>query len=93
MDMENLDVELGFPVSRAFEGRGEIKAGQIAEGKQVSCMHKGPYEASAAAYDAMTGWVEEKGHIPTGVAYEFYFNSPMEVPESELLTKIVFPLK
>lgn len=93
MDMENLDVEMGFPVSRVLEGKGEIKASQIPESNQVSCMHKGSYEASAAAYDAMSKWMTEKGHVPTGVVYEFYFNSPVEVPESELLTKIVFPLK
>lgn len=93
MDMENLDVEIGFPVSKALEGKGEIKASQIPSGKQVSCMHHGPYEASVAAYDAMSKWIAEKGYVPTGVAYEFYFNSPVEVPESKLLTKIVFPLK
>lgn len=93
MDMENLDVEIGFPVSKVLEGKGEIKASQIPSGKQVSCMHQGPYEASVVAYDAMSKWIKEKGYVPTGVAYEFYFNSPVEVPESELLTKIVFLLK
>ncbi|SHI44584.1 GyrI-like domain-containing protein [Lutispora thermophila] len=93
MDMENLDVEIGFPVSKVLEGKDEIKASQIPSGKQVSCMHQGSYEASVAAYDVMSKWVMEKGYVPTGVAYEFYFNSPVEVPESELLTKIVFPLK
>jgi len=38
-------------------------------------------------------WISEIGHTPTGVAYEFYYNAPGEVPESELLTKIVFPLE
>jgi len=27
MDMENLDVEMGFPVAKPLAGRGEIKAG------------------------------------------------------------------
>jgi hypothetical protein len=31
--------------------------------------------------------------VPAGVVYEYYYNSPMEVPESELLTKIEFVLK
>jgi len=50
-------------------------------------------------YNAITKWINENGYKPTGVAYEFYYNSPLgsgaplEVPESELLTKIVFPLK
>jgi len=44
-------------------------------------------------YNAMTEWMNANGHTPTGVVYEFYLNSPMEVPESELLTKIVFLVK
>lgn len=93
MDMEDLDVEMGFPVSKVLKGKEEITASHIPAGRQVSCMHKGPYGASAAVYDAMSNWMNQNGHTPTGVAYEFYYNSPMEVLESELLTKIVFPLK
>lgn len=44
-------------------------------------------------YNALIEWMTSQGHIPTGVVYEFYLNSPMEVPESELLTKVVFLLK
>ena len=53
-------------------------------------MYKGPYMEMPPAYEAITQWMKEKGYTPTGVAYEFYYNSPEEVPESELLTKIVF---
>jgi len=44
-------------------------------------------------YNAMMEWLEKNKYEATGVAYEFYYNSPMDVPESELLTKIVFPVK
>ncbi|MDH7578975.1 MAG: GyrI-like domain-containing protein [Bacillota bacterium] len=93
MDMENLDVEMGFPVAKPLAGRGEIKAGEIPAGKQVSCLYKGPYNEMGPVYNAMMQWIKENGYTPTGVAYEFYYNSPADVPESELLTKVVFPLK
>ncbi|HBT15317.1 MAG TPA: AraC family transcriptional regulator [Firmicutes bacterium] len=93
MDMENLDVEMGFPVVKKIPGQGEIKSSVIPGGKQVSCLYKGPYQECGPVYEAMTKWVQEKGQTLTGVAYEFYYNSPQEVPESELLTKIMFPLK
>ncbi len=93
MDMENLDVEMGFPVNKPLAGKGDIKSGEIPAGKYVSCMYKGPYQEMIPAYDAMNRWVNENGHTVTGVSYEFYYNSPAEVPESELLTKIMFPLK
>jgi effector-binding domain-containing protein len=41
----------------------------------------------------MQKWMTENGHQPTGIVYEFYLNSPMEVSEDELLTRVVFPLK
>lgn len=93
MDMEDLDVEMGFPVPKPLVGKGEIKSSEIPAGKQVSCFYKGPYNQMVPAYNAMTQWINENGYSPTGVSYEFYYNSPLEVPESELLTKIVFPLK
>ncbi|WP_031516236.1 GyrI-like domain-containing protein [Desulfofalx alkaliphila] len=92
-DMQDLDVEMGFPVSKPLKGKGEIKSGEIPAGKQVSCMYKGSYSKVEPVYQAMMQWISEKGYTPTGVAYEFYYNSPMDVPESELLTKIVFPIK
>lgn len=37
--------------------------------------------------------MKDKGCEPTGVVYEYYYNSPQEVTESELLTEIEFLLK
>jgi len=56
-------------------------------------MYKGPYAEMAPAYDAMNKWIAEKGLEAAGIAYEVYYNSPAEVPESELLTKIMLPVK
>ena len=93
LDMEHLDVEMGFPVSKQLAGRGEIKASGIPAGKYAECMYKGPYAEMVPAYDAMNRWLGENGLAATGVSYEFYYNSPMDVPESELLTRIMFPVK
>ena len=93
LDMQDLDLEAGFTITTAVPGAGEINAGEIPAGKQVTCTHKGPYAASEVAYNEMAAWMQENKCIPTGVAYEFYLNSPEEVPESDLLTRIMFPLK
>ena len=93
MDMEKLDVAIGFPVAKALPGRGEIIAGIIPAGKKATAMYKGPYKEMAPIYEELTKWMQDNGHQPSGVVYEFYYNSPMEVAESELLTKIVFLLK
>ena len=90
MDMERLELEIGFPVSKPLPGKGDILAGNIPAGKQVSCIYKGPYMEMRPAYEEIEKWIKDNGYKPLGPVYEHYYNSPEEVPESELLTKIVF---
>lgn len=90
MDMERLELEIGFPVSKPLPGKGDIEASQIPAGKQVTCMYKGPYMGMPPAYEEIKQWIKDNGYKAIGTVYEYYYNSPEEVPESELLTKIVF---
>ena len=92
IDMQDLDVEMGFPVSRVLPGKGDIKASEIEQGKIVSYMYKGPYSAMEPVYNEIFKWMSEKGYQPKGVYYEYYYNAPDEVPESELQTRIVIPI-
>jgi effector-binding domain-containing protein len=93
MDMENLNIEIGFPVAKEMQGKGDIKLRYIPAGKKATGFHKGPYTEIGSVYDRLATWISEKGYEPTGVVYEYYYNSPQEIPESELLTKIEFLLK
>ncbi len=91
MDMHDLDVEIGFPVSKSLPGREDIKAGLIPAGQFVFCMFRGPYAEMKPAYSDMAKWIEDHGLTAAGIAYEYYYNGP-EFPQSEALTKIVMPL-
>lgn len=93
MDMENLIVEIGFPVACEFEGKGDIELRYIPSGKKATGFHKGAYNEIGPLYENLTKWISQKGYEPTGVVYEYYYNSPQEIPESELLTKVEFLLK
>jgi len=93
LDMENLDVEMGFPVSGKFPEKDGIQAGEIPSGKSACCLYKGPYAGMEQPYNEMFKWIGENGYQSTGVCYEYYYNSPAEVPETELLTRIVMPVK
>ncbi|MDG6244559.1 MAG: GyrI-like domain-containing protein [Methanolobus sp.] len=88
MDMEDLDLEIGFPVAMPLEGSGEIGVSEIPAGKYVSMMYKGPYRGMEQPYSEMAKWIEDNGYKPKGISHEYYYNSPMEVPQSELLTRI-----
>ncbi len=93
MDLQDMDVEMGFPVARPLPGRGDIKAGETLAGKAALYMYKGPYSGMEPVYNDIFKWMAENGHQPQGVFYEYYCNSPDEVPESDLLTRILIPLK
>jgi effector-binding domain-containing protein len=92
MDVQALDVEAGFPVSRALPPRGEMLAAEIPAGQCAGCMHVGSYESLSATYEALARWVAERKLQPTGEAYEYYHTGP-ETPPEQTLTQIVFPLK
>jgi effector-binding domain-containing protein len=93
MDMQDLDVEIGFPVSKQIQGKGDVQASQVPGGKQGVALHTGRYGNIAPAYDALTEFIKEQGFEPTGVSYEFYLNDPEETPPEKLQTQIIFPLK
>jgi effector-binding domain-containing protein len=93
MDMEDLDVEIGFPVSREIAGRDDIQAGQLPGGRVATCLHVGPYGEIADAYNALSEWIEAEGYEASGISYEMYLNDPSQTPPEALMTQIVFPLK
>jgi effector-binding domain-containing protein len=94
MDMQDLDIEVGFPAGKKLQAKGDVRPGEIPAGKMATCVYTGPYgDGMKAAYEALGKYVEEKRQVPTGVVYEIYFNSPMDTPPEKLQTQIVFPLK
>ena len=93
MDMQNMDVEMGFPVSKPLPGKDDIKAGDTMAGKAAVYMYKGLYSEMEPVYNKIFKWLGGKGYQPKGVYYEHYYNSPGEVPDSELLTRIVIPVE
>jgi effector-binding domain-containing protein len=87
------DMEVGVPVSGVLPGKGEVKPAVILQGKTVSCLYKGPYPGLGKAYSELTGWIKTNNCEPLNISYEYFFNSPDEVPGEELLTRIVFLIK
>jgi len=92
-DMQDLDLEIGFPFARKLPGAEPVVAGEIPGGSAASCLHTGPYEELAEAYAALRAWVEANGYSAAGPAYEFYLNDPESTAPEALRTQIVFPLK
>ena len=93
MDMQDLDVEIGWVVDKAPSDTGEFQAGKIEGGRMATCVHVGAYGQLSEAYGALMQWMAENRSEGAGVAYEFYLNDPSMVSPEELQTQIVFPLK
>ncbi|WP_322787253.1 GyrI-like domain-containing protein [Peptoclostridium acidaminophilum] len=92
MDMQDLDVEIGFPVANPLPGKGDIKPGTIPEGTRIFCMYRGPYEEMAPIYEEMQKWMYENGYASAGPVYENYYNGT-DFPAHELLTRIVMMVR
>lgn len=92
LDMQNLDVELGFPVSGELPGRGEIKASKLPAGPAARTLYTGPYSDMGPAYEELNKFIKDGGREVTGVAMEYYLTGP-ETPQEKHQTRIVFPLK
>jgi effector-binding domain-containing protein len=93
MDMQDLDLEIGFPVVGDLESEGDVVRAEIPAGRVAACLYTGPYEGIGEAYDGLMRWMEEHGVEGSGFSYEFYLNDPFEVPPSEIQTDIRIPLK
>jgi len=92
-DMENLDVEMGFPVYKSLSGKGDIESSYLPEMKAIYSIHRGPYLEAEATYVEMIKWAEDNKLKQTGTFYEYYLNSPLDVDESDLLTIILIEVE
>lgn len=93
MDMNDLDVEIGFPVAEAVTGEGRIAASKLPGGSFAIAKHTGPYTTIETTYNALTAFVKDKGVQPEDFMFEEYLNSPENTPSEKLETVIYFPLK
>lgn len=91
LDMNDLDVEMGFPVPEVIDPAGDVQFRVLPDGYQIETLYKGPYSGMIEAYTQMQVWMEKNGYQVSGPVFEYYLTPP-EVPESEHLTKIVFPV-
>ncbi len=97
-DMQNLDIEFGFPVANAVEGEGDVKASKLPAGKAAVNLYTGPYSGIEKAYNELMKWMSDNGYKSVCgengnmMCYEFYLNDPATTPPEELKTEIYFPI-
>lgn len=93
LDMQDLDVEIGFPVSKTLKDKDNIKSSKIDAGQFATTIHLGPYEDIVPTYEGLMKWIKDNGYETAGPAIEYYLNDPNEVGMENAKTEIHFPLK
>jgi len=92
-DFMKWDIELGVPVSESLPEQDGIYMSKTCEGKAITAIHKGAYKDIEKTYAPMMQYLAENKLESTGTYYDYYLNNPANTPESELLTKVIYPIK
>lgn len=93
MDMDALDIEIGFPAAPESEGEGDIRPSVIPAGRVVTTIHLGPYGELEKTYTKVSEFAAQRNITLSPWMYESYLNSPEDTPPEELQTQLYFPIQ
>ena len=89
-----LDVEVGLPVTRRAEGRGDIQPSELPGGPAASVWHLGSHDGLPETHRALLAWSMANGHPLSGASWEIYVTDPRAEPDqSKWRTRVVLHLE
>ena len=91
-ESEVADIEVFMPVAARFDPPAGVTVTTLSGGTMAATVHTGPYDESAQAYQALTGWIDEHGRRIVGPPREHYLNDPHLVGMERAETEIEFPV-
>jgi effector-binding domain-containing protein len=92
IDGNAADVEAGIAIASDIDGSGDILVTHLPGMTVAALVHEGAYANIEASYFRLLEWMHEQGLARSGRFMETYLNSPLETPESRLLTQIMAPV-
>lgn len=92
IDLEALDVEIGFVVPQLIKAGGDIQAATLPARMVAITIDRGPYEKQDPTLEELMKWIPENGYETAGGIYYHYLNSEKQ-PETEYLTEMYIPIK
>ena len=90
---ENLDWEIGFPISGEVEGNETVSVRLMPEKLSITALHRGSYEKINETYQKIYQYASSNNYTPEGPIIEMYLSDPAKTPPDKLLTKIVVPVR
>ncbi len=91
MELETLDVEIGFQVARPIGTTNELVARTIQSRTVAVTIDRGPYEKQDPTLEELMKWIPQHGYKADGGIYYHYLNGE-EQPQSEYLTEMFIPV-
>ncbi len=99
VELETLDVEVGFQVVRPtfctvaqIEAKGDVMAQTVPVRTIAATLDRGPYEQQDPTLEELMKWIPEQGYEPEGGIYYHYLNGEEQSP-SEYLTEMYIPVR
>lgn len=90
---DDIDLEVCVPIEKRVAGKGDLKGSEVPGGPAACTVHAGSYDELGPAYQALTAWIQERGHECGGPPREIYLVGPDKTDNpGEYRTEIVWPL-
>jgi effector-binding domain-containing protein len=91
---EELEWEMGFPVSAQVEVKAPLEKKEWKFTQVVSAIHKGPYEKTEKTYLKMFEWMQANKLTPAGPVMERFLNMPTpDTKPEDLRSEIWIPFQ
>ncbi len=91
MELETLDVEIGFQTAQRIKAKGDVRAQVLPLRTVVVTMDRGPYEKQDDTLEDLMAWIPEHGYAVDGGIYYHYLNGE-DQPPNEYLTEMYIPV-
>ena len=92
LEAGRFDVEAGFPAASEVEGGDGVQPSHLPGGLVATTVHVGSYDDMEPAYEELAEWLDERGGVADGDAWEIYESDPETEPDpSTWRTEIIQP--
>ena len=91
IELETLDVEVGYEIALPVEPRGDVTAHILPSRIIATTIDRGPYEKQDATLDELMKWISENSFVANGGIYYHYLNDEKQ-SQNEYLTEMYIPV-
>lgn len=94
-DEQTLDIEVVEPVTKSFEGNGEVRVYELPKIDKMACIvHHGSFSTIGKTFDALFEWIRQNNYVADGPIREIYHKGDWVTDNpNEYITELQIPIK